>query len=66
MDLKKAHDRKGLWDVPRIYGVGGHSLKGILSFCKDVNAFVHMKSEVSKSFGVGAGVRRVCGVTMAF
>lgn len=48
------------------YNVGQHLLEGILSFCKDVNAFVHMKGEVSKSFGVGSDLRRVCAVTIAF
>ncbi len=51
MDLEKAYDRvkrKGLWDVLRIYGVGGRLLEGIQSFYKDVSASVHVNSELSE------------------
>ena len=44
MDLEKAHDnvdRRGLWDVHRVYGVGGgHLLEGVKSFYRDVSASV--------------------------
>ncbi len=61
MVLEKAYDRvdrKGLWDVLRIYGVGGHLLEGIGSFYKDSSASVCMNGELSESFGVGVGVRQ--------
>ncbi len=38
MDLEKAYDRvdkEALWSVLKIYGVGGHSLKGIQAFYRD-------------------------------
>ncbi len=69
MNLQKAYDRvdrKGLWNVLRICGVGGHLLEGIRSFYKDVGAYLHLNGELSESFSVDVGVRWVCDVTMGF
>ncbi len=43
MDLEKAYDRvdrKALWSVLKIYGVGGQLLKGIQAFYRQANACV--------------------------
>ncbi len=42
MDLEKTYDtanREGLWDILRIYGVGGCLLKRMRSFYEYVKAF---------------------------
>ncbi len=57
MDLEKAYgrvDRKALWDVLKIYGVGGQLMKGIKAFYREANASVRL----SDSFLVGVGVRQ--------
>ncbi len=41
MDLEKAYDRvdrKALWNVLKIYGVGGQLMKGIKAFHREMNA----------------------------
>ncbi len=43
MDLEKAYDRvdrEALWNVLKIYGVGGQLLKGIQAFYREANAWV--------------------------
>ena len=38
MDLEKAYDmidRQGIWQMLRMYGVGGKLLKAVQSFCKE-------------------------------
>lgn len=60
MEMEKTYDkfdRKGLWDVLRMYGVEGHMLEGFQSFYMDANAPVSMKDELSESFGVDEDVR---------
>lgn len=45
MNLKKTYDtvgRRGLWDVWKMYGVGGHLPKGMWSFYWDESASVCM------------------------
>ncbi len=49
MDLEMAYDRvdrEALWNVLRIYGVGGQLLKGIQAFYREVNACVRVGGEV--------------------
>ncbi len=50
-----------LWDVLRIYGVGGHLLEGIQPFYS--NASLLMKLKLNESFGIGVGVRQGCVVS---
>ncbi len=68
MDLEKAYDkvdREALWNVLKIYGVGGQLLKGIQAFYREANACVRMGEEYSESFGGGGGSEAgVCDVTM--
>ena len=63
MDLEKAYDRidrKALWQVCRIYGVGGRLLRGVQSFYEDSRACVRVGSEVSEWFPVRVGLRQGC------
>ncbi len=44
--LEKAYDRadrEALWNVLRIYGVGGQLLKGIQAFYREANACVKVE-----------------------
>ena len=63
MDLEKAYDRvdwNALWDVLKIYGVGGQLLDGIKAFYKEASACVRVNGEMSESFGIRVGVRQGC------
>lgn len=49
MDLKKAYDwvdRKGLYNVLRIYGVGVQLLEGLRFFYKNISASVNVNGEL--------------------
>lgn len=55
MTLGKAYDRvnsRGLWDVPRIYGVEGRLFEGIKSIYKDASASVRVDGEQSASLAM--------------
>ena len=63
IDLEKAYDRvdrKALWDVLRIYGVGGELLSAVRAFYVDSNACVRIDGVESESFEIGVGVRQGC------
>ena len=63
MDLEKAYDRvdwNALWDVLKIYGVGGQLLDGIKAFYKEASACVRVDGEFSDSFDIRVGVRQGC------
>ena len=63
MDLEKAYDRvdwDALWDVLKIYGVGGQLLQGIKAFYQGANACVKIGGELSESFCIKTGVRQGC------
>ena len=63
MDLEKAYDRverEAMWQVMRIYGIGGRVLKGIMSFYDEGSACVRVGNKVSESFGVRMGLRQGC------
>ena len=63
MDLEKAYDRvdrEALWNVLRVYGVGGQLLEGIKAFYRNASACVRVDGEVSESFSVEVGVRQGC------
>ena len=68
MDLGKAYDkvnRKGVWEVLKVYGVGGRNLEAVKSFYDDCEACVRVENEESELFKGNVGLRRVCNVTMA-
>ena len=51
MDLEKAYDRvdrDALWQVLRLYGVGGNLLKAVQSLYEDSRAWVRIGNEVSE------------------
>ena len=63
MDLEKAYDtidRLGMWQMLRVYGVGGKLLKAVQSFYIDSRACVLVGNEVSEWFPVNIGLRRGC------
>ena len=63
MVLEKAYDRvdrDALWQVMRIYGIGGRVLRGIMSFYVEGRACVRVGSKVSESFEVKMGLRQGC------
>ncbi len=63
MDLEKAYDRvdrKVLWNVLKIYGVGGQLIEEIKVFYREANACAEADGELSDSFAVGVGVRQGC------
>ncbi len=63
MDLEKAYDRvdrKPLWSVLKIYGVGVQLLQGIQAFYSEPNACVRVGGEFSESSAVEVDVRQEC------
>ncbi len=55
MDLEKAYDRvdrEALWNILKIYGVGGQLMEGIKAFYREANACVKVDGELSDTFGV--------------
>ena len=51
MDLEKAYDaidRHGMWQMLRVYGVGGKLLKAVQSFYVDIWAWVRVGNDVSE------------------
>ncbi len=62
MDLEKAYDRVdwlALWEVLRIYGVGGKLLSAIKSFYEAASAFVRINVETSEHFEIKMGLRQL-------
>ena len=63
MDLEKAYDRvdrEAMWQVLRVYGVGGRLLRAVQSFYVESRACVRNGSEVSDWFPVKVGLRQGC------
>ena len=61
MDLEKAYDRvdrEAMWDVLRLYGIGGKLLRAMQSFYVDSRACVRVGNEVSDWFPVKVGLRQ--------
>ena len=55
MDLENAFDtidRHGMWQMLRVYGVGGNLLKAVQSFYIDSRACVRVGNDVSEWFPV--------------
>ncbi len=53
-------DRKALWNVLKVYGVGGQLMEGIKAFHWEANACVKVDGELSDSFAVRVRVRQGC------
>ena len=63
MDLEKAYDaidRHGIWQMLRVYGVGGKLLKVVQNFYVDSIACVQVGNDASEWFPVNVGLRRGC------
>ena len=63
MDLEKSYytiDRHGMWQMLRVYRVGGKLLKAVQSFYIDSRACVRVANDVSKWFPVNVGFRQGC------
>ncbi len=63
MDLDNAYDRvdmEALWNVLKIYVVGGQVMEGIKAFYREANAYVKIDEKLSDSLAVGVGVRQGC------
>ena len=63
LDLEKAYDRvdrDAMWDVLRIYGIGGRLLRGVKSLHVGSKACVRVGNEVSEWFPVRVGLRQGC------
>ena len=63
MDLEKAYDRvdrKGVWEVLEIYGIGGRNLEAVKSFYEGCEACVRVENEESEMFKVNVGLRQGC------
>ena len=62
-DLEKATDtidRHGMWQMPRVYGVGRKLLKAVQSFYVDSRVCARMGNDVSEWFPVNVGLRQGC------
>ena len=63
LDLEKAYDRvdrDAMWNVLRIYGVGGKLLRAVQSLYADSRACVRVGNEMSEWFPVKVGLRQGC------
>ena len=61
MDLEKAYDtidRHGMWQMLRVYGVGGKLLKAVQSFYIDTRSCVRVGNDVREWFPVNVGLRQ--------
>ena len=61
MDFQKAYDtidRHVMWQMPRVYGVGGKLLKAEQSFYIDSTACVRVGNDVSEWLRVNVGLRQ--------
>ena len=68
IDLEKAYDRvnmEALWQVLRMYDMGGKLLNGIKSMYINSLACVRVKGGESECFRINSGVRWVYHVLMA-
>ena len=63
MDLEKVCDtivQHSMWQMLRVYGVGGKLLKAVQSFFVDSRACVRVGNDVSEWFPVNVGLREGC------
>ena len=67
LDLEKAYDRvdrDAMWNVLRLYGIGGRLLRGVKSFYVGSKACVRVGNEVSEWFPVRVGLRQGCVMSL--
>ncbi len=49
IDLEKPYDRidwTAMWDVLKVYGVGGRLMNGVKAFYKDAKACINLNAEI--------------------
>ncbi len=49
-----------MWNVLRVYGVGGRLLDGVKTLYRDASACVRIKGEMGECFKIKAGMRQGC------
>ena len=63
LDLEKTYDRvdrDAMWNVLRLYGIGGRLLRGVKSLYVGSKACARIGNEVSEWFPVRVGLRQRC------
>ncbi len=63
IDLEKVYDRidwTAVWDVLKVYGVGGMLMNGVKAFYKGAKACIKVNGETGESFGIHLRVRQGC------
>ena len=68
LDPEKVYDRidrKAMWKVLRIYGIGGRLLRAVKSLYAGSRACVRVGSELSERLSVRVGLRQGCDVAVA-
>ena len=63
LDLEKAYDRvdrDAMWNVLRLYGIGGRLLQGVKSLYVSSKTCVRVENEMSEWFPVRVGLRQGC------
>ena len=63
MDLENAYDTiylNSIWQMLRVYGVGGKLMKAVQSFHVDRRACVRVGKDVREWFPVNVGLRQRC------
>ena len=66
LDLEKAYDRvdrDAMWNVLRLYGIGGRLLRGVKSLYVGSKACVKGGNEVSEWFPVRVGLKQGCVIS---
>ena len=66
MDLEKTYDaidRDGVWQMLRVYGVGGKLMKAMQSFYVDSRVCMRVGNDVSEWFPVNVGSRQGCVIS---
>ena len=67
LDLEKAYDkvdRDAMWNVLRLYGIGGRLLRGVKSLYVGGKACVRVGNELSEWFPVRVGLRQGCVMSL--
>ncbi len=63
INLEKAYDRihwMAMWNVLKMYGVGGSLMNGVKAFYKEAKACINVNGKTGESFGIQGVVRQGC------
>ncbi len=67
LTMRKAYDRTdwmAMWDVLKVYGVGGRLLNGMKAFYKDAKACITVNGGTGENFKIIRGVRQGCVMSL--